>query len=88
MFGGGGGGGAARMVSRRYFPRMVGAVRRAIAGWDGGQRLFVCGRVWRTIDGASPSARSCAYWFGSDGSAPSRASRDRKRVHLQAALLV
>jgi len=31
-------------------PRMVGAVRRAIAGWDGGGRLFVCGRIWRTID--------------------------------------
>ena len=37
-------------------PRMVGAVRRAIAGWGGGRRLFVCGRIWRTIDGLRETA--------------------------------
>lgn len=31
-------------------PRMAEAVRRAVDGWDGAQRLIVCGRVWRTID--------------------------------------
>ena len=31
-------------------PRMAEAVRRAVDGWGGAQRLIVCGRVWRTID--------------------------------------